>query len=101
MTAFKKAMTPGIRGSEGYPEFSGKVMVITSLEGSGTEEDPYLIQDGEDLVEMARMIDISADCAAAYYRMSADIEMKDIAFAGHGIREPLQRHVRWRRACHL
>ena len=70
------------QGSEGYPEFSGKVMVITSLEGSGTEEDPYLIQDGEDLVEMARMIDISADCAAAYYRMSADIEMKDIAFAG-------------------
>lgn len=70
------------QGKEGYPEFTGKVMVVSTLNGSGTKEDPYIVSSAEDMVEMARMIDISKECASAYYKMSDNIDMKKVTFNG-------------------
>jgi hypothetical protein len=50
---------------------------VTTLEGEGTEESPFLIGSAEDYDEMSRLLDISDFYRAAYYRLTSDIDLYD------------------------
>ena len=71
-----------LEDNSGYPAFEGKVVIKTSLVGEGSEASPYLIQNANDLVEMARVVDLSADFAKAYYKMTANIDLYNVEFNG-------------------
>jgi hypothetical protein len=51
---------------------------VTTLEGEGTEESPFLIGSAEDYDEMSRLLDISDFYRAAYYRLTSDIDLLDL-----------------------
>lgn len=70
--------------TSGYPGFEGKVVVITSLEGEGTEASPYLIKTTDDLLEMVRVIDLSNDFAKAHYKLTASLDLDGTGFQGIG-----------------
>ena len=71
-----------LEDNTGYPAFEGKVVIKTSLVGEGSEASPYLIQNANDLVEMARVVDLSAEFAQAYYKMTANIDLYNVEFNG-------------------
>lgn len=76
--------------TSGYPGFEGKVVVATTLTGEGTEEEPYQIGTTDDLLEMARVIDISIDFAKAYYELTASLDLQDVDFQGIGVQNAFQ-----------
>ena len=71
-----------LEDNSGYPAFEGKVVVKTTLTGEGSEASPYLIQNVDDLIEMARVVDLSVDFSQAYYQMSANIDLYGVKFDG-------------------
>lgn len=75
-----------ITGGSGYPEFREGTgsSVETTLKGDGTEESPYLIENADDLLEMARVVELSYLFAGANYKLTASIDMKEVDFEGIG-----------------
>jgi hypothetical protein len=68
--AAAEALQEAIDGLELYKE-------VTTLEGKGTEDSPFLIGSAEDYNEMSRLLDISDFYRAAYYRLTSDIDLYD------------------------
>ena len=62
------------------------VIVANSFEGDGTASSPYLIKNGTELVKLAGLCDgslqvaESTDFTTAHYALTADIDMKGVAF---------------------
>lgn len=75
-----------ITGASGYPEFREGTgsSVETTLKGDGTAENPYLIENADDLKEMARVVELSYLFAGANYKLTASIDMQDVDFEGIG-----------------
>ena len=46
-------------------------------DGSGTSADPYIIKDADDILNMN---DLLQDDATTYFKMAADVDMKDVVF---------------------
>jgi hypothetical protein len=67
--AAAEALQAAIDGLEPYKE-------ITTLEGEGTKESPFLIGSAADYEEMGRLLDISDFYRAAYYKLVNDIDLK-------------------------
>lgn len=68
--------------NSGLPGFHGKVYIETSLNGQGTEESPYLIGDADDMVEMSRIVSLSAEKASSYFELAAGIDLAGVEFNG-------------------
>ena len=58
--------------------------LVFILDGSGTEEDPYLIATEEDLISVSTVVNGSASFASAHYKMTADIYMTVVDFTPIG-----------------
>ena len=71
-----------LEDNAGYPGFRGKVFIKTSLTGHGNEEEPYLIKTVDDLKEMERVVNLSAEFALAHYQLKANLDLKGIEFNG-------------------
>ena len=71
-----------LEDNTGYPGFRGKVFIKIALTGHGSEEDPYLIKTIDDLKEMERIVNMSAEFSAAYYQLKANLDLKGIEFNG-------------------
>lgn len=78
--------TEWLTGSSGYPEFREGTAssVETTLKGEGTEENPYLIETTDDLLEMSRVVELSYLFAGANYKLTASLDMQNIEFDGIG-----------------
>lgn len=67
------------------------VTVSFRLNGYGTEDSPYLINEGEDLDFMSRQINsLSPVSQGMYWKQTADLDMKDIDFSPIGSGEQKQ-----------
>ena len=73
-----------LEDNAGYPGFRGKVFIKTSLIGHGNKEEPYLIKTVDDLKEMERVVNLSAEFALAHYQLKANLDLKGIEFNGIG-----------------
>ncbi|MDR1183710.1 MAG: hypothetical protein LBK67_02815 [Coriobacteriales bacterium] len=68
--AAAEVLQAAIEGLELYKE-------ITTLEGEGTEDEPFLVGSAEDYEEMGRLLGISDYYRAAYYKLVSDIDLYD------------------------
>ncbi len=56
----------------------------SSLEGSGTAEEPYLIKTGADLAYFAGSVNGGNDYTGKYLKLTADIDLNDLSFSPIG-----------------
>lgn len=68
--------------NSGYPGFHGKVYIATTLQGEGSEENPYLIGSGDDLIEMNRIVSLSKEKAEAFYALANSVDLEGKTFNG-------------------
>lgn len=57
-------------------------------DGTGSEEDPYIIDSVEDLITMADVVDTYISYASAYYRLDASLDLSGVDFSGIGYTNP-------------
>ena len=68
----------------------------TSLTGSGTSDDPYLITDYDDLIEFGSNSQLRSGC----YELTADIDLGGLALTGSFIPERFIGSFDGKRPCH-
>jgi len=57
------------------PDNAGDAMLLSSFEGEGTQQSPYLISDKEDLVAFSAAINSGSE-VDAYYKLTSDIDLE-------------------------
>ena len=70
-----EAQVQGDCGDEGPSEFSETITFTTGLfDGSGTEEDPYIIATTDDMDELASQVNNGNNYSGTYFLMTADLD---------------------------
>ena len=70
LAVFKNSADPAVREASRLSVIAG-----TAWNGSGTETDPYLINNAEDLARLSDEVNGGNDFAGAYFLMTADIDL--------------------------
>lgn len=67
----------GIDGSknDGYPVFAFDAQIVALSVGSGTESDPYMVQNAADLQAISEMVNDGDDLSGVYFSMDQDIAL--------------------------
>lgn len=64
--------------------------VGTAFGGSGTKDDPYQIESGEELAYLSKLVADGVDTSGIYYKLTEDIDLNNIAFTPIGTTTSLQ-----------